>query len=129
MGRAERRRAQKKERKENNATYNLTKAQLDYAIEKGIKSKLEGMREKITNDAVNTAMMLTLILPFKVLLEEYWKDEEEKLSAFAESVINLYSKWQDGEIDISEYKKELWKYGGIKIEEESYICKEGETDV
>ena len=127
MNRAGKRRAEKEKRKRETSTYNLTKAQIDREIEKSIGKKLE----EIKMESTDAAMVLTLTIPIKVLVEYYWKDlsrEElkEETSMFAERMIDYYESWQNGEIDILKLKNELWDLTGIKIESADYECKDGE---
>ena len=127
MNRAGKRRAEKEKRKRETSTYNLTKAQIDREIEKSIGKKLEEIRMESTD----AAMVLTLTIPIKVLVEYYWKDlsrEElkEETSIFAERMVDYYESWQNGEIDILKLKNELWDLTGIKIESADYECKDGE---
>ena len=117
MNSAEKRRLLKKDKKTNTVTYNLTQAQLDAAIEKGVRSKLNEMKDKVTEDAVNTAMALTLVLPMKVLMEHYWQNNYIKnLPEFADYLVEYYEKWQNDELDILEMKKEIWEFAGVRIE-------------
>ena len=127
MNRAGKRRAKKEENKKKTATYNLTKAQIDREIEKSIGKKLE----EIKMESTDAAMILTLTIPIKVMVEYYWKDlscEElkEETSIFAERMVDYYESWQNGEIDILKLKNELWDLTGIKIESADYECKDGE---
>ena len=129
MNRAGKRRAKKEENKKKIATYNLTKAQIDREIEKSIGKKLEDIKMESTD----AAMILTLTIPIKVLVEYYWKDlsrEElkEETSIFAERMVDYYESWQNGEIDILKLKNELWDLTGIKIESANYECKDGEIE-
>ena len=127
MNRAGKRRAEKEKHKRETSTYNLTKAQIDREIEKSIGKKLE----EIKMESTDAAMVLTLTIPIKVLVEYYWKDlsrEElkEETSIFAERMVDYYESWQNGEIDILKLKNELWDLTGIKIESADYECKDGE---
>lgn len=119
MGRAEKRRASRAEKKAKTATYNLTKAQLGAMIHESIQDKLDELKEEATNDAVNTAMILLLTLPLEVLMDHYWQDSyAERIPEFTEHVLNYYEKWQNGEIDMDKLKEDLWVYGGIRLQEE-----------
>ena len=127
MNRAGKRRAEKEKRKRETSTYNLTKDKIEREIEKSIGKKLE----EIKMESTDAAMVLTLTIPIKVLVEYYWKDlsrEElkEKTSIFAERMVDYYESWQNGEIDILKLKNELWDLTGIKIESADYECKDGE---
>lgn len=127
MYRAGKRRAKKEEHKKETATYNLTKAQIDREIEKSIGKKLE----EIKMESTDAAMILTLTIPIKVLVEYYWQNlsyEElkEETGIFAERMVDYYEAWQDGKIDILKLKDDLWNLTGIKIESADYECKDGE---
>lgn len=118
MGRAEKRRAQKLEHKQKTATYNLTKAQLEAAVKEGVQKELKNLKQEATDDAVNTAMVLLLTLPLEVLMHHFWpKSYEKRLPQFMELVLEYYSKWQNGELDMDKMKEDLWEYGGIRLEE------------
>lgn len=129
MSRAYYRRNKRDKNKRENATFNLTKEQLDILIEKSIKDRLE----EIKKESVDTAMMLTLIIPIQVLIDYYWYDldeneRSEEISAFADMLVKYYEKWDRGELDIEKARDDLWTYGGIKIVGADYICKEGEVE-
>ncbi len=120
MSRAENRRAARQEKKEKTATYNFTKAQLDAMIRERIQDKLNELKEEATAEAVNTAMILLLTLPLEVLMDHYWKKSYmKKIPKFTEYVLEYYSKWQDGELDMDKLKQDLWEYGGVRLEEGS----------
>lgn len=129
MSRAEKRREKRERFKRSNATFNLTKEQLDISIENAIRDRLE----EIKSESVDTAMMLALTLPLQVLMDYYWTDLDERvrfeeLSTFADRLVDYYEKFNSGELDIQKLTDDLWRYGGIKIVSADYICKEGETD-
>ena len=56
MGRAERRRNAKNERKEKKATYNLTREQLNHMVHERVEDELDHMRQEAMEGAINTAM-------------------------------------------------------------------------
>lgn len=107
MTRAEIRRARKLEQKNKTTTYNFTKEQLDAYTNEAVEN------------AVNEAMILLLTLPLEVLMDHYWqKTYEKKIPEFTEYVLEYYRRWQDGELDMDKLKKDLWDYGGIRLEME-----------
>ena len=119
MGRAEIRRNAKNEKKAKTATYNLTKSQLDALIKEQIGDELDRAKQKATEEAVNTAMVLLLTLPLKVLMEHYWqKTYAKRIPEFTNYVLEYYSKWQNGELDMEQLKEDLWEYGGVRFEVE-----------
>lgn len=118
MSRAELRRKNREEVRNKTKTYNFTKSQLDAVIKESIGKELEKAKQKATEEAVNTAMILMLTLPLEVLMDHYWtKTYEKKLPGFVNHVLDYYEKWQNGELDMDELRKDLWEYGGVKLEE------------
>lgn len=124
MNRAEIRRLEREKIKEKTRTYNLTKAQLDALVRERVLSELNDIKAKIkkeaTEDAVNTAMVLMLTLPLKVLIDNYWtsKGQLEQIPEFTDKVIEYYEKWQNGELDIDKLREDLWNYAGVRLEGE-----------
>lgn len=118
MGRAERRRQERESNKAKVATYNLTQAQLDQMVRDRIQEDLKRVKQEATDNAINTAMALLLTLPLEVLMDHYWKKTyAKKIPEFTEYVLDYYSKWQDGELDMEKMKADLWEYGGVRLEE------------
>ena len=123
MNRAEIRRLEREKIKEKTRTYNLTKAQLDALVRERVQSELNDIKAKIkkeaTEDAVNTAMVLMLTLPLKVLMDDYWSGEQlDQITEFTDKVIEYYEKWQNGELDIDKLREDLWNYAGVRLEGE-----------
>lgn len=118
MGRAELRRTMKDEKREKTATYNLTRAQLEAAINHCVADKIEEVKHQATEEAVNTAMMLLLTLPLEVLMDHYWpKSYAKRIPEFTNYVLEYYEKWQNGELDMDKLREDLWEYGGVRLEE------------
>ena len=118
MTRAEKRRNMKEQERNKTATYNLTRAQLDDMITKEVNKYMAKVKEDVTNEAVNTAMILLLSLPMKVLMDHYWtKTSKNRIPQFTNHILEYYQKWQNGEFDMAEIEKELWEYAGIRLEE------------
>ena len=117
MNRAEKRRMGNKAAK--TPTYNFTKEQLDEIIKKAIQDKLNTMKKEATEDAVNKAMMLLLVLPMEVLMDYYWPNSYAKrIPEFADRVLDYYYRWQIGELDMDKMEQDLETYAGIKFVEE-----------
>lgn len=101
------------------ATYNLTKAQLDKMIRDRIQDEFEQMKKEAMEDALGTAMTLMLTLPLEVLMDHYWPNSYEKrLPEFTNHVLEYYSKWENGELDMDKLREDLWVYGGVKLVKE-----------
>ena len=116
MNRAELRRNQKKNKKDNHATFNFTQAQMDAAIMKALTPKLEAIQKKAEENALETAMSLTLMIPLKILMDHYWTElNDERLGDFADYLIEYYEKWLNNELDTDKMQEDLWTYGGVKI--------------
>lgn len=118
MNRAERRRAEREAQKNKTKTYNYTREQAEKAVRRGIEKEIQKVKQEAIDDAVNTAMVLLLTLPLTVLMEHYWqKSYAQRLPKFTELLLEYYRKWQENELDMEELKKNLWEYGGIRLEE------------
>ncbi len=112
------RRMQREKKKAKTVTYNLTKEQLDAMVEERISTRIREAKEAATYDAVNTAMTLMLVLPMEVLMDHYWqKSYATKIPEFTNYVLKYYERWMKGELDMDEMKKDLWEYGGVRLEE------------
>lgn len=121
MSRADYRRKNKEAQKAKTATYNLTKEQLDMMVKEKFelmyRNELDELKKDIYEETVNDTLALLLCLPMKILKESYWpKSYKAKLPGFIDKILDLYSKWQNDEIDIEELKNELWEDVGIKLE-------------
>lgn len=117
MGRAELRRAKKIKEKRKTATYNLTKAQLDDMVEEAVAERINAVKKEAAEEAVNTALVLTLALPLEVLMVNYWKKTYAKrIPKFTEQVLEYYQKWESGEITMEDLQRDLWEYGGVRLE-------------
>lgn len=104
MGRAEMRRQQKAAAKKQKV-YTLTQAQID-------QIKADAIEE-----AVNQAMTLLLTIPLEVLITDYWpKTAYKRGQEFTEKVLELYRRWEAGEVSMEDLKADLWEYGGIRLE-------------
>lgn len=128
MGRAERRKYERKKRKEtsrekvrdrkDDVEFTVTRRQLNGIIERTIRPELDKVKQQAKDDAVNVALKLMFGLPMKVLMDHYWMDNYERdLPGFADHLVDYYTRWQDGELDIDAVAEELWEYGGVRLEE------------
>lgn len=117
MNRAERRR-QKKENQKPQAKYVYTKEYLNAEVEKAVKEKLSEERETILNETINQAMFLLFVLPMEVLMDFYWqKSYAKRIPEFTQHLIDYYTAWENGELDMEKMKNDLWEYGGVRLEE------------
>lgn len=121
MSRAEMRRADR-EKKKAQVTYTFTKGQLDDYVRREcgriLDQKTAEIREKATDDAVNFACTLLFVLPCEVLMDHFWqKSYAKRIPKFTELLLDYYTRWQNGELDMEAMKEDLWQYGGIRFEE------------
>lgn len=117
MNRAERRR-QKKIKDKKPTTYTFTRERAHEEIEKAVKAMMEKEKRTIMNDAINQAMLLLFVLPMEVLMDHYWpKTYAKKIPEFTQHLLEYYSEWQEGKLDMDKMKQDLWEYGGVRLEE------------
>lgn len=119
MSRAEMRRQKRETEKSKTATYNLTKAQLDAMIDATLGKRIDEAKQAATEKAMTQAVTLMLVLPLEVLMDHYWKKSYAKrIPEFTQYVLEYFEKWENGELDMDELKRDLWEYGGVKLEAE-----------
>ena len=119
MSRAEMRRQKRETEKSKTATYNLTQAQLDAMIDAALDKRIDDAKQAATEKAMTQAVTLMLVLPLEVLMDHYWKKSYAKrIPEFTQYVLEYFEKWENGELDMDELKRDLWEYGGVKLEAE-----------
>lgn len=119
MSRAEMRRQKRETEKSKTATYNLTKAQLDAMIDATLGKRIDEAKQAATEKAMTQAVTLMLVLPLEVLMDHYWKKSYAKrIPEFTQYVLEYFEKWENSELDMDELKRDLWEYGGVKLEAE-----------
>ena len=115
MNRAELRRQKKKNSK--TPTYNVTKEQLESMVQQELNTAMERKKDAIVEEVTNQSVALMILLPMKVLIEDYWpKTYKQKLPGFIDKTMQYYSDWQDNKLDIEELKDFLWNEVGVKLE-------------
>lgn len=118
MTRAEKRR-QAKEDKRKNAVYNVTKVQLDAMIDEELQKRMKEQKysSDVYSEALRDAFILMLTFPMSVLMKKYWKKSfHARIKKFLDEVLNLWDDWNNDKIDIEKLKKDLWNYGGVRLE-------------
>lgn len=119
MTRAELRRQERETKKSKTATYNLTQAQLDAMVDAVVGKRIDDAKNAATEKAMTQAVTLMLVLPLEVLMDHYWKKSyAKKIPEFTNYVLEYFEKWENGELDMDELKKDLWDYGGVRLEME-----------
>lgn len=119
MSRAEMRRQKRETEKSKTATYNLTQAQLEAMIDDVLGKRIDDAKQEAAEKAMTQAVTLMLVLPLEVLMDHYWKKSYAKrIPEFTQHVLEYFEKWENGELDIDELKRDLWEYGGVRLETE-----------
>ena len=119
MSRAEMRRQKRETEKSKTATYNLTQAQLDAMIDAALGKRIDDAKQAAAEKAMTQAVTLMLVLPLEVLMDHYWKKSYAKrIPEFTQYVLEYFEKWENGELGMDELKRDLWEYGGVKLEAE-----------
>lgn len=99
--------------------YNMTKDQIRTVARRSIDKELKEAYDNGFDEGVNQAMILLLTLPMKVLMDHYWvKSYSEKIPEFTNYILEYYKSWQNDELDMDQMKKDLWEYGGVRLEVE-----------
>ena len=119
MTRAEKRRLMKNDIKQaKTPTYQFTKGQIDAMIQTEVEKRLSDAKQEITEESIAAAMELLLVLPMEVLMDNFWqKSFAQKIPKFTELLLDYYQSWENGELDMDKMKEDLWKYGGIRLQQ------------
>ena len=117
MNRAERRRNEKELAKIKTRVYTMTEEQLSQAIYEGVKKEADKIRDKATNDAINTAFFLMLSIPVMVLHDKWWeKTSAKRCPKFIDQCLDLYDSFGRGDVTLEDLSKCLEEESGIRIE-------------
>jgi hypothetical protein len=119
MTRAEKRRLMKNDIKQaKTPTYQFTKEQIDVMIQTEVEKRLDEVKKEITEESITAAMELLFVLPMEVLMDNFWqKSYTQKIPKFTELLLDYYQAWENGELDMDKMKEDLWKYGGIRLQQ------------
>lgn len=114
MSRAERRRAEKSSGKK--AVYMVTEEQLDIMIQERMEKQWDRLKQEAFDEASVEILSVLFCLPMEVLMTDFWpKAYSKNIPKFTKSLMELYVKYQNGELDMDELKEKLWTYGGIRL--------------
>ncbi len=102
MNRAERRRLSKKGAKD--------------AIRNYKDSDIERIRQEERDKAVETAMILLLAIPIKVMHDVYGWRMRKRLPELGEYLIDEYQSFADGDMTLQEYEQLVFDYCGMKFQ-------------
>lgn len=79
-------------------------------------SDITRMKEEASSLAVDTAMVLLLALPVKVMHDKYGWRSKKRLPEFAEALTDEYQKFAEGEMSLEEYEQLVYDCCGIKFQ-------------
>lgn len=71
--------------------------------------------ERIKQTAVESAMVLIMGMPLKVLRERYGWGVKKRLPEFTEYMLSEYASFQDGAMNLEEYRDLIYEYCGVKF--------------
>lgn len=80
------------------------------------QSDIQNMKQTAVDTAMDTAMILLLALPIKVLRDEYGWGTKKRLPEFAEKLVDEYTKFDSDEHTLEEYEQMVYEYTGIKVD-------------
>lgn len=106
MNRAERRRRKKMGLPVNNEpVYNVKQSDIN----------------KLKKESVDTAMVLLLSVPIKVMHDKYGWGMRKRLPELADLLIDEYQNFADGYITLEEYQQLMYKWCGVKFQKDEVI--------
>ena len=81
-------------------------------------SDLERIKSEAREEAVDTAMVLLLGIPIKVLRDKYGWGMKKRLPEFAEAFLEVYSDFSEGDMTLEEFRELIYEECGIKFQKE-----------
>lgn len=82
-------------------------------------SDLERIKSEAREEAVDTAMVLLLGIPIKVLRDKYGWGMKKRLPEFAEALLEVYSDFSEGDMTLEEFRELIYEECGIKFQKET----------
>ena len=77
------------------------------------KSDITRMRQ----EAIDTAMVLLLSIPIKVMHDKYGWGMRKRLPELSDALIDEYQAFVEGDMTLEEYRELVYKYCGVKFQE------------
>ena len=102
-------RREERDRQRKGKVYHLTQSQIN-------NMKVE-ITKQVIPEATEKAFKLMMGISCSVLAEVYWpKTGKKRIPEFLEEVFKLYESVESGVVTQEEIDRQLWKYGGMRIE-------------
>ena len=127
MNRTQRRLAMKKAMNEvkeyrKEKRYGASEEDIKAIANETYKESLEKMRKEIEEEARIDFMLGALALPMMVLMNHFWtKSYAQKIPKFTELLLEYFHDWENGLITDEKMAKDLWEYGGVRLERNGEI--------
>lgn len=80
------------------------------------RSDIQRIKQEATDKATETAMILMLAIPVKVMYDKYGWRMKKRLPELAEALTDEYERFSEGEMTLEEYQNLVFDYCGIKFQ-------------
>lgn len=80
------------------------------------RSDIRKLEHKSVDKAVDTAMVLLLSIPIKVMHDKYGWGMKKRLPELAEALIDEYQNFSDGDMTLEEYQELVYEWCGVKFQ-------------
>lgn len=81
------------------------------------QSDIERIKKEAADKAIDSAMILLLSIPIKVMHEKYGWGMKSRLPELSEAIIDEYQAFSDGDMTLEEYQEMVFEYCGVKFKE------------
>jgi len=72
--------------------------------------------DRIKREAAETAMVLLLSIPIKVMHEQFGWGMKKRLPRLSDALIDEYQAFSDGDMTLEEYQNMVYEYCGVKFQ-------------
>lgn len=79
------------------------------------QSDIKKIKQEASEKAVNTAMILLLGIPVKVLKEQYGWSMKKRLPEFCEAMIDVYTDFSNGDLTLEQFADLIYQECGVKF--------------
>ena len=79
------------------------------------QSDIKKIKQEASEKAVNTAMILLLGIPVKVLKEQYGWGMKKRLPEFCEEMIDVYTDFSNGDLTLEQFADLIYQECGVKF--------------
>lgn len=79
-------------------------------------SDINRIKEEANSMAVDTAMVLLLAIPIKVMHDKYGWRVKKRLPELSDALIDEYQNFADGDMTLEQYQQLVYDYCGLKFQ-------------